>query len=54
MLKALSRFVCITASQSSLVIFLNVISRVIPALLTKTSIGPIFFLMDPIQSVQDS
>ena len=41
MLKHESRFVFITASQLILSIFLNVMSRVIPALLTSTSIGPI-------------
>src|SRR6266545_2080698 len=40
MLKQLSRLVLITASQLGLSIFLNVMSRVIPALLTSTSTGP--------------
>src|SRR4029079_18872352 len=40
MLKHESRFVCTTASQFALSIFLNVMSRVMPALLTSTSIGP--------------
>ena len=40
MLKHESRLVFITASQFALSIFLNVMSRVMPALLTRTSIGP--------------
>jgi len=40
MLKHESRFVFITASQFALSIFLNVMSRVMPALLTSTSTGP--------------
>ena len=40
MLKHESRFVFITASQFALSIFLNVMSRVMPALFTRTSIGP--------------
>jgi uncharacterized protein YbcC (UPF0753/DUF2309 family) len=36
----LFRLVSITASQSSRVIFRNMRSRVMPALLTSTSIGP--------------
>jgi len=40
MLKQLSRLVLITASQLALSIFLNVVSRVMPALFTSTSIGP--------------
>ena len=42
MLKHESRLVRITASQSALVIFLNVMSRVMPALLTRMSIDPTF------------
>jgi len=40
MLKTLSRLVFITASQSTLPIFLKVMSRVMPALLMRMSIGP--------------
>ncbi|MNC86082.1 hypothetical protein D3C83_17140 [compost metagenome] len=40
MLKQESRLVRITASQSDLDIFLNVMSRVMPALFTRMSIGP--------------
>jgi hypothetical protein len=40
MLKHESRLVCMTAFQPVRSIFLNVVSRVIPALLTSTSIGP--------------
>ena len=40
MLKQESRLVFITASQFALSIFLNVMSRVMPALLTSTSTGP--------------
>src|SRR2546426_3395907 len=40
MLKHESRLVRITSSQAALVIFLNVMSRVMPALLTRMSIGP--------------
>ena len=40
MLKALSRLVLMTASQSALVIFLKVVSRVIPALFTRTERSP--------------
>ena len=40
MLKHESRLVRMTASQSALSIFLNVMSRVMPALLTSTSTGP--------------
>ena len=43
-----------TESQSSLVIFLNVVSRVMPALLTKISIGPTSWVMRPTQSLQES
>jgi len=39
-LNMLLRLVSITASQSSRVIFTNMRSRVMPALLTSTSIGP--------------
>jgi hypothetical protein len=40
MLNTESRLVRITASQFGLSIFLKVMSRVMPALLTSTSIGP--------------
>ena len=40
MLKQESRLVFITASQLTLSIFLKVMSRVMPALFTSTSIGP--------------
>ena len=40
MLKQESRLVLVTASQFALSIFLNVMSRVMPALFTSTSIGP--------------
>ncbi|MNC84564.1 hypothetical protein D3C83_01200 [compost metagenome] len=40
MLNTLSRLVRSTASQSTLPILLNVMSRVMPALLTSTSIAP--------------
>ena len=40
MLKQESRLVRITASQSALLIFLKVMSRVMPALFTRMSIGP--------------
>src|ERR1700704_2418919 len=40
MLKHESRLVLITASQFALSIFLNVMSRVMPALFTSTSTGP--------------
>ncbi|MNG24153.1 hypothetical protein D3C84_1088450 [compost metagenome] len=41
MLKTESRLVLMTASQFGLSIFLNVMSRVMPALFTSTSTGPI-------------
>src|SRR5450755_2030283 len=40
MLKHESRLVLMTASQFALSIFLNVMSRVMPALFTSTSTGP--------------
>ena len=40
MLKTLSRLVSITASQSTLLIFRKVMSRVMPALLMRMSTGP--------------
>ncbi len=40
MLNRLSRLVRITASQFTLSIFLNVMSRVMPALFTSTSTAP--------------
>ena len=46
MLNTLSRLVRITASQSALLIFLKVMSRVMPALLTRMSTGPTSAALD--------
>src|SRR3989442_10374213 len=54
MLNTESRLVCRTASQSPLVIFLNVMSRVIPALLTRMSTGPRSRVTLPTQILHDS
>ena len=54
MLNALSRLVLMTASQSALVIFLKVVSRVIPALFTRMSTGPTSFWIFAMQAWQDS
>src|SRR5476651_2199756 len=54
MLKQESRFACITASQLILSIFLKVISRVIPALLTSTSTAPRSSVILRTQARQDS
>ena len=54
MLKALSRLVLMTASQSALVIFLKVVSRVIPALFTRMSTAPISAWILAMQAWQES
>jgi hypothetical protein len=54
MLKHESRLVRITASQSALVIFLKVMSRVMPALLTRMSTGPHSFWIAAILAAQSS
>jgi hypothetical protein len=54
MLKTLSRLVLMTASQSGLPIFLKVMSRVIPALFTNTSMGEIWVSIFFTASAQES
>src|SRR4029077_9447494 len=53
-LKTESRLVRITASQSALLIFLNVVSFVIPALLTRLSMGPMSFATHVTHSLHES
>jgi hypothetical protein len=43
-----------TASQSALDIFLNLVSLVIPALLTRMSMGPTSLVSRATQSLQES
>ena len=54
MLKTESRLVRITTSQSFLDIFLKVMSRVMPALLTSTSTAPTSLNICAMQSLQES
>ena len=54
MLNRLSRLVRSTASQLTLSIFLKVMSRVIPALLTSTSTSPTFSRTSATALVHDS
>ena len=54
MLKQESRLVFMTASQLTRSIFLNVESRVIPALFTSTSIGPTSATIFCTQAVHES
>ena len=54
MLNRLSRLVRITASQLTLSIFLKVMSRVMPALLTNTSTGPTLAVTSATAFAQES
>ncbi|MNC88287.1 hypothetical protein D3C83_40880 [compost metagenome] len=54
MLNTLSRLVRITASHPAFSIFRNVVSRVMPALFTSTSIGPTSDWILPAVLWQDS
>ena len=54
MLNRLSRLVRITASQLTLSIFLNVVSRVMPALFTRMSTAPTLDWTSATARVQDS
>ena len=54
MLNTKSRLVRMTASQSFFVIFLKVVSRVIPALLTRISTDPTSVAIRPMHSLHNS